>query len=307
MNYFGEMDRSRIHHIYVRLRYAKLLMRELISGLVIRTAGRIEDLVSAVLPGYRDNLLLPDFFIVGAQKSGTTSLTVWLSQLPDFRLARIKVRYKKYMRLESKFFSDPTVRIRGLKWYSKLYFSGMKNGDKTPEYLSRKSALREIHHYCSGARIIVMLRNPVTRSFSAYQHYCEKLPRDRNWDWLLPGRSFEDNLQAEESTGFPAGFLGRGRYAEQLEFLFTFFPREQVKIVVFERFLADPARHLDEIVSFLEAPPPAIEVEYSHENKGIYRSGLDPETRRNLEDYYKPHNERLFELLGYRIEEWYAE
>ena len=96
-----------------------------------------------------------------------------------------------------------------------------------------------------------MLRNPVDRAYSAFKHYKRSYPRSRNWDWVLPEGSFEDNLRAEEFTRFPLGFLYRGRYAEQLECVFRFFPREQVKIIIFERLVADPAAYMEDIVRFL--------------------------------------------------------
>ena len=304
MKYFGEMDMNWIHHTYVHLRYAKLMAGRRFCGLFIKMAGRFEELASGWLPGYKGDFFLPDFFVVGAQKSGTSSLTFWLNQLPEFNLAMMRVKWKKDPRSEIQFFSDPAIRLKRLKWYSEKFIPGKINGEKTPEYLPRKSALEEIHRFCPGAKIIVMLRNPVTRAFSGYQHYYRKVPRSHNWDWMLPGRSFEENLQAEEHTGFPIGILGRGRYAEQLDCLLSIFPKEQVKIIVFERCMKQPAEHLMETVCFLGGSPDNLDVSFTHSNKGVYSSEFKEETRRKLEDYYRPHNERLFKLLGFRIDEW---
>ena len=96
----------------------------------------------------------------------------------------------------------------------------------------------------------------------------------------------------------------RGRYAEQLERVFRFFPREQVKIIIFERLVADPAAYMEDIVSFLGGPPISTRVSFTPVNVGKYNTSMDEETRKALKDYYSHFNEKLFEILGYRIDEW---
>ncbi len=304
MNYFGGMKEGFLYRTRCRLRSFKLSSMRLISEFSLVVIRRIEGLRFRYNPDRLKGIILPDFFIAGAQKSGTTSLSSWLSQLPEFWTARMKVSYKERLRLEIQFFNDPMVRMKGLEWYSSRFVPGRINGEKNPEYLSRPSSLKEIYLYCPRARIIIVLRNPVDRAFSAYKHYTRSYPRSRNWDWLLPGRSFEDNLQAEEFTGYPLGFLYRGRYADQLESIFRFFPREQVKIVIFERFVADPAAYMEDIVSFLGGLPVNNRVCFTPLNVGKYESGMDEATRRALKEYYSHFNEELFEILGYRIDEW---
>lgn len=304
MNYFGEIEGNFFNRIRCRLRSFKISsMRRLIEFILV-LIGCLERFWYRFWPVSRGEILLPDFFIAGAQKSGTTSLVVWLSQLPEFRIARMGVPYKERYRLETQFFNNPAVRMKGLEWYSSKFTQGLINGEKTPEYLFRKSALREMRRYCPEARIVIMLRNPADRAFSAYEQYIRTYPRSRNWDWVLPGRSFEDNLRAEEYTSFPIGFLARGRYAEQLEYLFRNFSRDQVKIVIFERFIADPAAYLEDVVYFLGGSPVNNRVDFTPANVGVYSSGMDDDTRRALHAYYRPCNEQLFGILGDRIEEW---
>ena len=304
MNYFGKMEWGLFARIWCRMRCFKLSFRRLLSESFLVLIRQLEELKFKLMPGSGQQILLPDFFIVGAQKSGTTSLAAWLNQLPGFHLARMKIPYKKRLRWEIQFFNDPMVRARGLAWYSSKFVPGLLNGDKTPEYLFRQSALREIKRVCPEAKIILMLRNPVDRAYSAYKHYRRRYPRTRNWDWLLPERSFEDNIKAEEYAGFSIGLLARGRYAEQLEYLYRIFSKDQVKVIIFERFVTDPAAHLEEIAGFLGCPAGNGEVNYKPVNVGGYSSTMDEDTRRALIGYYRACNERLFNLLGYRIEEW---
>jgi len=304
MGSFVEFKVSAIHQGYARLRYVRLMANRQAGNLALRTIRLLEGVFLPLIHGPGSELTLPDFLIIGAQKSGTSSLAHWLSQKTDLNLSMIQVPWKRGLSPETHFFSDPMVRIKGLRWYSGLFSPGRINGEKTPEYLPRRTSLREIRQRCPEAKIIVMLRNPVSRAFSAYQHYLEDLPRSRDWDWLLPGHSFEANLWAEELTGFTMGLLARGRYAEQLEYLFSLFPKDQVKILVLERFRDDPRGSLKDLLAFLGGKPNDHDFEFLHRNRGSYTSQLAEDTRRKLEDYYRPFNQRLFNLLGYSIPEW---
>ena len=302
MSDFAELGKA--DRLYASYRYLKLMSIRKIGRTLIKCAGRFEE--SIFRPRTRGESFYPrsDFFIVGAQKSGTTSLTFWLDQLPEFNMATMRVPHKLRQRIEIRFFSDPRIRMRGLKWYASRYIPGRINGEKCPEYLARKVSIEEIYRYNPGARIVVLLRNPVNRAFSTYQYYGRKRKRSHNWDWLLPDHTFEENLQAEVLTGFSIGILARGRYVEQIEYLYKIFPKEQVKIWILERILDDPEGNLRDLLSFLGAEPNGRDFEFLHRNRGGYATQLAEDTRRKLEDYYRPCNQRLYNLLGYTIPEW---
>lgn len=285
-------------------RSALVVLRRLLGDAALILAGIAEDRYLKFRPALRENLVGPDFFIAGAQKSGTTSLVDWLNQVSGFRVALMKVPYKGKLRREVQFFNNPAVRIRGLRWYTSRFRIGHINGEKTPEYLYRRTSLREIHRFFPRSKMVIILRNPVDRAFSAYSHYRRTYPRSRNWDWLLPNESFNDNLMAEFRAGSHLGFLARGRYCEQLEYMYRLFPEENVKIVVFERFIADPAGVFQEIVRFLGGGDMPENIDFTAINVGKYTSRMESETRRWLYSYYRPFNERLFQLIGYRISEW---
>ena len=307
MDFFVDFKGSPILRLYVWLRYVRLVSARKAGNLAIRTIRLLEEVLSPLLHGPGSELLLPDFLIVGVQKSGTSSLASWLIKIPGIHFSRNGRQSIGKLGLEMHFFSNPAMRLKGLKWYSDRFSPGKVNGEKTPEYLPRRTSMREIRRCCPGAKIVVILRNPVSRAFSAYQDYNSDVPRSRNWDWLLPGKSFEANLWAEEFTRFPMGLLARGRYAEQLEFLLRLFPENQVKVLVLERFLKDPPGHMKELVSFLGGNPDSVDPVFPHFNRGSYSSQLNPDTRRRLAEYYRPHNEKLFKMLGYRIPEWEEE
>jgi hypothetical protein len=91
-------------------------------------------------------------------------------------------------------------------------------------------------------------------------------------------------------------YLMRSRYAEQLERWFRYFPREQFHILTLESLAADPAAALDAVHEFLGLPPHRP-VELDARFAFDY-DPMPPETRARLEEYFEPHNARLYELLG---------
>ena len=114
---------------------------------------------------------------------------------------------------------------------------------------------------------------------------------------LVPerARAFAD----ERYNSWPIGcwsYLMRSRYAEQIEHWLTHFPREQFHFVTLDELSQEPQRALDDIHEFLGLPPHVYsELQPRH---GAAYAALDPETRARLNDYFRPHNERLYELVG---------
>src|SRR5688572_14326389 len=111
---------------------------------------------------------LPDFLIVGAMRSGTTSLHKYLQAHPDVFVASGK---------EVHFFDRRYGR--GLDWY-RSRFAGVTTervvGEATPAYMYDENAIARIAHDLPDARLIVVLRNPVDR---AYSHYWRNRSRGR--------------------------------------------------------------------------------------------------------------------------------
>jgi sulfotransferase family protein len=155
------------------------------------------------------------------------------------------------------------------------------------------------------AKLIALVRNPVDRAFSHYQHEVA-LGRE-----ALP---FEEALAAEEGRlrgeeermlGDPAYFsdawwnhtyLARGRYAEQLERWLAVFPAGQLLVLPSEELLAEPQRAHARVLDFLGAAPHRLEA-YPRVFERRYEPML-PETRGRLADEFTEPNERLYELLG---------
>ena len=200
---------------------------------------------------------MPDFLVIGAPKAGTTALHAALARHPGLYMSPVK---------EPKFFlSDgppPTkggpgdaLTYREHIWrrpdYEALFDpapAGTLRGESTPLYLYDRAAMRRIRAALPDARLIVIVRDPVERAHSNWTHL---------WSaGLEPVGNFV-RACGEEERRIEAGwasfwhYAGLGRYGEQLEYLFTLFPREQVLVLRYRRLVDEPEQTLDQIFAFL--------------------------------------------------------
>lgn len=256
--------------------------------------------------------LLPDFLIVGAQKCGTTSLYRYLIQHPCVEPIVPIGHQRKEVRYFSKY------HHHGLAWYKahfptrlyKLYVRVFQKrrlmiGESTPSYMFHPLAPRRIFELLPGIKLIALLRNPVDRAYSHYQHVRrigkESLTfedaMDREAQRIRKER--EKILADAHYLSFGYGYhsyLTRGIYADQIKPLFEIFPREHILILNAERFFEEPGVVFRDVLSFLRLPQWEPE-HYKEHNAGRYGDMSSP-TRQRLVDFYRPHNRRLFELIG---------
>jgi hypothetical protein len=204
---------------------------------------------------------MPDFLVIGAPKAGTTALHTALSAHPDLYMSPVK---------EPKFFltdgpplakggPGDALTYREHVWrradYEALFDPappGTLRGESTPLYLYDRAALRRIRAEVLAAKLIVIVRDPVERAHSNWTHL---------WSaGLEPVGDFVRACEQEErriAAGWASfwHYTGLGRYGEQLEYLFSLFPREQVLVLRYRRLVDDPAGTLDQICAFLGVEP----------------------------------------------------
>ena len=202
-------------------------------------------------------MALPDFLVIGAPKAGTTALHVALAGHPALYMSPIK---------EPKFFlSDGPPPTRGGPgdaltyrehvWkradYEALFDAapaGQLRGESTPLYMYDRHAMRRIRDLIPGVKLIAIIRDPVERAHSNWTHL-----------WSAGLEPVGDFVQAcaDEERRIAAGwasfwhYKGLGRYGEQLEHIFTLFPREQVYVIRYRQLVDNPAATLDGIFAFL--------------------------------------------------------
>ncbi|WP_214414031.1 sulfotransferase family protein [Sphaerisporangium fuscum] len=202
-------------------------------------------------------MALPDFLVIGAPKAGTTALHAALARHPGLYMSRVK---------EPKFFlTDGPPPARGGPGDAQTYKehiwrrpdyealfdrapAGALKGESTPFYLYDRQAQRRIRALVPDARLIVILRDPVERAHSNWTHL---------WSAGLEPVGDVVRACAEEERRIAAGwsafwhYVSLGRYGEQLEHLFTLFPRENVLFFRYRELVDAPVRTLDRICAFL--------------------------------------------------------
>jgi hypothetical protein len=242
---------------------------------------------------------LPDFLILGAQKAGTTALYAYVRRHPSITGPSWK---------EVSYFDRHYAR--GEAWYrgnfpNRSRTRGKLVGEASPSYLFHPLGPERVRALVPEARLIALVRNPVDRALSHYNHE------------VALGReplSFEDALDAEDERlrgeverleADPSYFSrpwwshtykARGRYAEQLERWLGVFPPEQLLFLPTEDLGAEPQQTHARVLEFLGAPPHELD-EYPRVFERHY-SPMAPDTRERLAAEFEEPNRRLYGLLG---------
>lgn len=216
---------------------------------------------------------LPNFFIVGAAKSGTTSLYYYLKQHPEIYMSPIKEPnyfakdinvdqfredYKRETFIDTKkYFSKSKLEelhlafITNFEDYLQLFREVTNEkaiGECSNSYLYSKVAAKEIKKLIPNAKIIMILRNPVER---AYSHYLMNLKEGRTSEKDFIKEVLADFNKSYKGWGISHLYIELGLYYEQVKRYLELFPRQNIKIILYEDFKNYPEKILKEIFEFL--------------------------------------------------------
>jgi hypothetical protein len=254
--------------------------------------------------------VLPDFIIIGAAKGGTTSLFNYLVMHPQ-----VAEPLKKEVHYFDRNFH------KGVNWY-RMHFptsaymeqhskgSKFVTGEASPYYLSHPLAAIRIRELLPKIKMIALLRNPIDRAISNYQHMVrlgienETLERALELEQERTAGEREKLLSNGSFYSFSHhhfSYLARGLYATELEPWFDHFPKEQFLITSSEAFYANPAQVFTKSLEFIGLDnwhPP----HFKTFNSGGEYTPINPELRTRLSNFFKPHNERLFEIINTRFD-----
>ena len=257
------------------------------------------------LAGRADARALPDFLVIGAQKSGTTALFEYLRTNPAVVSPVAKELH--YLDRERTWRQDRRYRLSFPSRERLVAVGGPSGraltGEATPEYLFYADAPPRAAALVPDARLVVLLRDPVERAWSHW-----RMEVARGWEDL----SFEDALLAEEERFARALATGdrrslnrhsyrvRGLYADQLERWFRWYPRHQVHVERSDDLFGDPGATYDRILGFLRLPHHAPEFAVHRPVAGgrAEDSPLAPGTEDELRAWFEAPNARLAELVG---------
>ncbi|WP_202805792.1 sulfotransferase [Actinopolymorpha alba] len=255
--------------------------------------------------------LVPSFLLAGGQRCGTTSLHRALIAHPvvagpvlhkgvnyfDLNYDRGPAWYRGHFPLLS------TARRRAGNW---SVGSGEPQAmESTGYYLYHPLALPRIARDLPGVRLIVMLRDPVERAYSAYKHAVARGFETESFERaqeLEPERlaGEEERLASDPSYQSHAhrhfAYVERGRYSEQLRRVFDLLGRDRVHVLESEEFFTKPEDSYAEALEFLGLPswlPSSFDQHNARPSEPMPGS-----VRRRLEEHFQPYDEELTNLLG---------
>lgn len=172
---------------------------------------------------------LPDFLVIGAQRSGTT----WLYNIFKTHKKIALAEGRKEVHYFDRYYD------RGLDWYKNLFpdkYSG-KMGEITPAYLYHKECSERIKQDLPDIKLICILRNPIDRAYSGYKYIAQEIE---------PEISFKRAIDK-----FP-DIIERGLYFQQLERYNEYFENNQMRIVLFDDLTKTPEKLINSLCDYLE-------------------------------------------------------
>lgn len=243
--------------------------------------------------------------IVGAQRSGTTYLYKVLDEHPEVCMA-------KPIKPEPKYFMGSASATDGYDAYFKKYFSQAGNvtwlGEKSTSYIESEEAMLAIKQVLPDATILVMLRDPVERAIS---HYC--FTKDHGLEPLDIERAIQeeplrkDNWQAAGTSVTPYAYTERGKYAQYLERWECLFGKDQMILLVAERFIGNR----DEVAALYarlgidsQFAPPSLAARVNAGSSARANCKLSDQLKLSMREMFQPWNSELENGYGLDLSCW---
>uniref|UniRef100_A0A1A8A1B1 Sulfotransferase n=2 Tax=Nothobranchius TaxID=28779 RepID=A0A1A8A1B1_NOTFU len=251
---------------------------------------------------------LPQALIIGVKKGGTRALLEFLRVHPDIRAVGAEPH-----------FFDRNYQ-NGLDWYRDLMpktLEGQITMEKTPSYFVTREAPARISAMSRDTKVIVVVRDPVTRAISDYTQTLSKKPDIPSFESL----TFKNRTTGLIDTSWSA--IQIGIYAKHLDNWLQYFPMDQILFVSGERLISDPAGELGRVQDFLglkriitdkhfyfnqtKGFPCLKKAEGSSKphclgkTKGRTHPNIDPEVVQRLRDFYRPFNMKFYQMTGHNF------
>ncbi|NXL60598.1 HS3S4 sulfotransferase, partial [Chordeiles acutipennis] len=272
-----------------------------------------EELSRAGSPGSRGGSTTPDYgeqrlpqaLIIGVKKGGTRALLEAIRAHPDVRAVGTEPH-----------FFDRNYE-KGLEWYRNVMpktLDGQITMEKTPSYFVTNEAPRRIHSMAKDTKLIVVVRNPVTRAISDYTQTLSKKPEIPTFEVL----AFKNRTLGLIDASWSA--IRIGIYALHLENWLQYFPLSQILFVSGERLITDPAGEMAKVQDFLglkrivtekhfyfnktkgfpclKKPEDSSAPRCLGKSKGRTHPKIDPDVIHRLRKFYKPFNVMFYQMTG---------
>ncbi len=191
-------------------------------------------------------MIKPNTFIVGAQKSATTSFYNWLAQHPEVCGPSSLKDYPFFIREE--YFSKGIESLENAylkEGYSnqKIVLQGYVN------YMFEEQAIYNIHDFDPNAKLICILRNPTDRAISAYNFFKKLNSETNSLKFALENE--EERMKGTQREKNNLTYKAHGLYSQQLDKIFSTFKRDQVLVLLYEDVSNNPEKILKQTFNFL--------------------------------------------------------
>ncbi|NXI76170.1 HS3S4 sulfotransferase, partial [Rhipidura dahli] len=259
---------------------------------------------SSTTPDYGEKRL-PQALVIGVKKGGTRALLEAIRAHPDVRAVGTEPH-----------FFDRNYE-KGLEWYRNVMpktLEGQITMEKTPSYFVTNEAPRRIHSMAKDTKLIVVVRNPVTRAISDYTQTLSKKPEIPTFEVL----AFKNRTLGLIDASWSA--IRIGIYALHLENWLQYFPLSQILFVSGERLITDPAGEMAKVQDFLglkrivtekhfyfnktkgfpclKKPEDSSAPRCLGKSKGRTHPKIDPDVIHRLRKFYKPFNVMFYQMTG---------
>ncbi|XP_043945751.1 heparan sulfate glucosamine 3-O-sulfotransferase 2 [Protopterus annectens] len=249
---------------------------------------------------------LPHAIIVGVKKGGTRAVLEFIRVHPDVRAVGT----------EPHFFDRNYDK--GLEWYRSLMprtLDSQITMEKTPSYFVTKEAPRRIFNMSRNTKLIVVVRNPVTRAISDYTQTLSKKPDIPTFEDL----AFKNKSLSIVDCSWNA--IRIGMYVIHLENWLQYFPISQIHFVSGEKLITDPAGEMAKIQDFLgikriitdkhfyfnktkgfpclKKPESSSLPRCLGKSKGRTHVQIDQDVIDQLREFYRPYNIKFYEMVGH--------
>ena len=243
---------------------------------------------------------LPNFIIIGAAKSATTTLTTILPQHPDVFISKPKEpkffgRYyeKGWDWYASRFTKGESYRLRGEG--STMYSSQLKSFRHTPELM---------HRYLPDAKLIYIVRHPLDRIVSQWRHYRGRNPDCPDFSQLMSDRHLRRLI------------VGCSMYYQRLSSFRKYFPDDQIYCMTFEDLLSKPRQSLRQMMRYLGVSPKVRKMLDSNGNlpkenpagdKGrdyVEKPEWDPDVKQRVLRKIQPDTQQMLAYMGKPLDFW---
>lgn len=253
------------------------------------------------------NLSGPDFLIIGAQRSGTTSLFHYLGHHPRVKLPIIKEIH--YFDLQF---------YRSTNWYFAHFPQSHKSqftitGEASPYYLFHTDVPYRVAELLPNVRLIILLRDPVARAYSHYTHNCHLGLESRGLDEAINADMNAILMGKSISLATPYShrhhtYVARGVYIEQLKRWYQYFSKDQILCLNSTNLFQSSPQTLHRVIEFLHLDatelPQVNFIQHNRSNLDGTLESMPQHIVQKLAGFYLPYNQQIATEYNLEIRNW---